>query len=88
MDDSAIGVVLDCLESATAVDDFVGHCCPFCIVSGIVIARLPLQTVGIVLIGLFCLTASWDQVSIVGIRGRMLLLLLLGLLLLALYDMA
>lgn len=52
------------------------------VVCVIVIARLPLQTVGVISVALFCVTASWDQVSVGGIKVRM-VFLLLGFLVLA-----
>lgn len=51
------------------------------IVCVIVIARLTLLHVGVVLIALFCLTASWDQAAVAGINFRQLFLILGGLLL-------
>ncbi len=47
----------------------------------IVILRLPLQLVGVILIGLFCFTASWDQTAIAGVGIRQIFLGLGGVLL-------
>ena len=54
----------------------LGFCCLM------VIAGVRLRAVGVGSIALFCLTASWDQVTVGGIEYRM-LFLFLGLLLLA-----
>lgn len=53
----------------------------FAIGCAVVIAGLALQTVGVVLVALFCLTASWDLVLVAGVSVRQLCLLLGGLLL-------
>lgn len=61
----------------------------FCIAVGcaIVFTRIPLQHVGVLLIALFCFTASWDQTGVAGLNIRSLFLFLGGLLLAAGLDL-
>ena len=58
-----------------AVGAFVAIAC------AMVISRLPLHYLGVVLIGLFCFTASWDETWLAGILVRQWFLVLGGLLL-------
>ena len=51
------------------------------VVCAIVISRVSMQTIGVVLIAMFCFTASWDQTSLAGIKVTQLFLALGGLML-------
>lgn len=62
---------------------FVAACSAVAIVCVVVISGLSFQHAGVVLIGLFCFTASWDQASLASVNLRQIFLLFGGLILAA-----